>query len=246
MVRRWPVATYFVLAYALTWAFLPLLRFSPVFGLVALLAPATAALIVAGASEGRAAVALLVRRVGIWRVGPRYYLVALLLPPAIGYLVATAASTLAGGSQVHLGPISALTWVIFPLIVGEELGWRGYAQPTLALRYPPVAAALIVGFLWGFWHLPTFFMDGLPQRQMPFPAFLLFTLAFSVVAAWLLRRTRGSVLMAMLMHGSFNTFTFLTPALDVGPRLWATAGLWSIVAVLAAAAMSRRPASPAA
>ena len=87
-------------------------------------------------------------------------------------------------------------------------------------------------------------MGGLPQREMPFPAFLLFTLAFSVVAAFLLERSRGSVLIAMLLHGSFNTFTFLTPALSVAARIWWTALAWSVVAVGAAVLLSGRRRAP--
>ncbi len=237
-VENRPIATFFLLAYALTWGLLPLIRFSPVFGLLALLAPATAALVVAGITCGRDAARGVLRRIVIWRVSPWYYLVALGLPPAIGYLVAQAASIRDGG-PVHLAPVTPITWVLFALIVGEELGWRGYAQPALAARHSPVAAALIVGVLWGFWHLPTFFLEGMPQRVMPFPAFLGFTMAFSVVAGWVLERARGSVLLAMTMHGSFNSFTFGTPTLGVATRLWWTALVWTLVAIGTAVSLRR-------
>lgn len=38
--------------------------------------------------------------------------------------------------------------------LGEEIGWRGYALNEMQKRYSPVAAAIILGIVWGFWHTP--------------------------------------------------------------------------------------------
>ena len=43
--------------------------------------------------------------------------------------------------------------------VGEELGWRGFAQPRLMRRHQPVMVNMVIGTLWGVWHLPDFFAD---------------------------------------------------------------------------------------
>jgi membrane protease YdiL (CAAX protease family) len=110
--------------------------------------------------------------------------------------------------------------IIFVLVVGEELGWRGYAQPQLEQRFLPVVAAVVLGVLWGFWHLPNFFIPGLPHYGVPLIAFVLYTIGLSLLAAWLLKYTRGSVLIATLFHGSTNTFGFLTPGLDIATRWW--------------------------
>jgi hypothetical protein len=98
---------------------------------------------------------------------------------------------------------------------------------------------LIVGLLWGFWHLPTFFISGLPQTSVPFAAFILFTTAFSVLAAWLLKGSKRSVLLATLFHGAFNTFTFLTPSLSISERWWIMAGSYALTALIIVALFGR-------
>jgi len=41
----------------------------------------------------------------------------------------------------------------------EELGWTGFATPTLLrrMRYGVLATGLIVGVLWGMAHLPIYY-----------------------------------------------------------------------------------------
>ncbi|HSL45048.1 MAG TPA: hypothetical protein VK897_16570 [Anaerolineales bacterium] len=66
----------------------------------------------------------------------------------------------------------------------------------------------------------------------PLPAFLIWTTALSVIAAWLLKHTQGSVLIATLLHGATNTFGFLTPNLHNATRWWLIAGVYGIAAIL--------------
>lgn len=44
--------------------------------------------------------------------------------------------------------------------LGEELGWRGFAQNELQKKYSPLKASIIIGFWWGIWHLPIWFTTG--------------------------------------------------------------------------------------
>ena len=123
------------------------------------------------------------------------------------------------------------------MVIGEELGWRGYAQPQLEKRYSSFTAAVILGVLWGFWHLPNFFIPSMPHFEIPLVAFILYTTSLSVLAAWVLKSTRGSVLLTTLLHGSTNTFGFLTPGLDNTARWWLIATLYAasaLVVVIAA------------
>ncbi|PEU19174.1 MULTISPECIES: CPBP family intramembrane glutamic endopeptidase [unclassified Bacillus (in: firmicutes)] len=41
--------------------------------------------------------------------------------------------------------------------LGEELGWRGFAQIELQKKHSPLKASIIIGFWWGMWHLPIWF-----------------------------------------------------------------------------------------
>jgi membrane protease YdiL (CAAX protease family) len=43
---------------------------------------------------------------------------------------------------------------------GEELGWRGYLLNELRTRHSLLGSALLVGIVWGFWHLPIWFTRG--------------------------------------------------------------------------------------
>ena len=71
--------------------------------------------------------------------------------------------------------------MLFVLVVGEELGWRGYALPLLLEKRSAVTASLILGVLWGLWHLPTFLVPGTPQYGLPLAAFVLLTVEYSIL-----------------------------------------------------------------
>ena len=232
--RRRPGVVYFVLAYALAWVLYPLIAVNQLFGLLGLFAPAAAAVIASAWIGGRAEVRALLRRLTAtaWRVGWVWYAVALGLPVLLSLAILGIAILRGAPAAFQISPISPLLLVVFVLVVGEELGWRGFAQPALERTRSPVIAALIVGVLWGLWHLPTFILPGMPQEGIPLPAFLIFTTAASVVLAWLMRRANGSVVIATLFHGAFNTFGVLTPSLSTAERWWLTAIVYSLAAAI--------------
>jgi membrane protease YdiL (CAAX protease family) len=232
IIQRRPLVVYFVLAYVFAWIFYPLVAVSPVLGLPALFAPALSAIVVSLATGGWAEAGRLLRRATIWRVPILWYVIALGLPFALSFLVSFLGRFFGGGSTLELAPIAPLALVVFVLVIGEELGWRGYAQLELENRFSPLVAATILGLLWGFWHLPTFFLPGLPQNEVPLLAFVLWTVPLSILAAWLLKYTRASVLIATLFHGAANTFGFLSPGLDVASYRWLMALVYCLAALL--------------
>jgi len=132
----------------------------------------------------------------------------------------------------------------------EELGWTGFAIPTmLRLRYGVLSTGLVVGVLWGAWHLPiNFWGSGVTAGEISpavfAPLWVLTILVGSLVAyrvlmVWVYERT-GSLLVAMLMHVSLANFTFiLTPPLGGAP-CWIigfafAAVVWVIVAAVSLA-----------
>ncbi|HSK83440.1 MAG TPA: CPBP family intramembrane glutamic endopeptidase [Rubrobacter sp.] len=125
--------------------------------------------------------------------------------------------------------------MVFALIVGAELGWRGFALPRLLAERSALAASLIVGVLWGAWYLPTFFVPGLPQHSIPFSAFMLLTTAYSVLFTWIYVHTAGSVLIATVFHSSINfSQGFFLGGMDPAREYWLLAAVYGAAALAVA------------
>ena len=249
-VRRHPLIAFFVLAYALTWPLIPLVSLSPLWGFPALFGPALAAVVVTAVADGRAGLRDLLDRVVRWRVGAGWYAVALGFPAVLALAAAGLHLLLGAGSSIEFGGLSVLNLVVFVLIVGEELGWRGYALPRLLARGSALSASLILGVLWGVWHLPTFFVPGAPQHGLPFSAFVLLTMAYSVLFTWFYLHTRGSVLIATLLHGAINFSQGLfLGGIDPAREYWLLAAVYGVAAlalvVAAGPDLYRDPRAPA-
>jgi membrane protease YdiL (CAAX protease family) len=119
-----------------------------------------------------------------------------------------------------LTPLSVLPYLgafVFMVLIGgplfEEPGWSGFAQPRLQRLHGPLVGGLILGSLWALWHLPGFLIpsEGLtdiPPRGavLDFVVFALALMGLRLVIMWVFNNTRGSVLMAILVHASWNTF----------------------------------------
>ena len=232
-VRRHPLVVFFVLAYVLTWPLIPLVSVSPLWGFPALFGPALAAIIVAVVTDGAPGLRDLLGRLVRWRVEARWYAVVLGLPVVLALIAAGLHLLLGPQTSVDFGALSVLNFVVFILIVGEELGWRGYALPRLLAERSVLAASLILGALWGAWHLPTFFVPGAPQYGLPFSAFVLLTMAYSVVIGWVYVHARGSVLIATLLHGAINLSQgFFLGGVDPAREYWLLAAVYVAVALV--------------
>jgi uncharacterized protein len=255
-LRGWaawhPVATFLALAYAISWPAWLLVASGYGGGeatmMVAQLGPALAGLatvLLTGASM-RGFIRSLVR----WRVAPKWYAIAVGLPAAL--IAAQALLYTLLGNPVEVASLPGRLVNFLPSVVilaliaglGEEPGWRGFAQPRLQDRYTPVAATLVLGGAWALWHLPLVFVD--PRFSHGFaslaPQLLVAVLTMLTIAlyafsyTWLHNRTR-SVLLCMLLHGVFNAAIGLFPAsLDVLQR-WVYVSLLGVqvVTLLAAA-----------
>jgi hypothetical protein len=128
--------------------------------------------------------------------------------------------------------------MLFVLVVGEELGWRGYALPLLLEKRSAVTASLILGVLWGLWHLPTFLVPGTPQYGLPLTAFVLLTIEYSILMTWVFLHTLGSVLIATLFHGAINLSQgMFLGGVDGASRYWLLSIVYGVAAVIAAVAL---------
>ena len=140
LVRRYPLAAFFVLAFALSWWPWILYSFDLLPNPIVGFGPFLAALVVLGVTEGRSGVVGLLRRMVHWRVGLRWYAVALLLPIVVTLTAAVLNIFLLGAertsSAAELGGLSSILsifflWLLIPGLAGtwEEQGFRGYALP---------------------------------------------------------------------------------------------------------------------
>src|SRR5205823_5233150 len=105
-----------------------------------------------------------------------------------------------------------------PVQAGEEVGWRGYLLPRLERKIGLASAGLLVGVIWGAWHLPMFFLPAGDMVGQSFWVFLLSVTALSVAFTWLYARTGGSLLMTMVLHAAVNNTTGIVPAAPSGAR----------------------------
>jgi membrane protease YdiL (CAAX protease family) len=195
--------------------------------------PFVAAVVLVAQEKGRAGVGALFRRAVRGRLSPVWYLVAL-GGPFLYHFATMAIHVALGGAApdmnevVELLPGILVNFVINFLIIGtgEEFGWRGYALPRLQRQGDAVIASLILGVIWALWHLPQFFNPATSYSAVNFPAWMLFLLPYSILHTWLYNSTRGSLLMAMMLHGMVNVTGGLWRAVpDVGPLLQTTPGL---------------------
>lgn len=242
IVKRQPLTTYFVLAYAFTWALLPLLLVNLALGVFGLLMPAVAAIVVAGINEGKAGVKQLLRPLFIWRVHPVWYGVALGLPILLSVVALALSGLLGWPLQMETAAFTPLLITVFVLVVGEEIGWRGFALLRLLQRYSPVTASLVLGVLWAGWHVPMFVMPGTPMMAIPFAAYLPWVVGLTFLFTWLYQQTQGSLLLATLLHGAVNSLGVTNGALSTAEWRWLLAAIYcgaALVVVVATGGMLR-------
>jgi uncharacterized protein len=222
-IRKHPLIVYFILAYLISWAIwsplvlsargLVQLQIHPAWHLAGAFGPFLSALIITSLTGG--SVRELVKHIWQWRTGLRWWLVA--LSPLAIYLVAVLINGLIEGSFNfggfgNINELPSLSWPVGWLVMvltfglGEETGWRGFALPRLQRGRSALSATLILVIFWLGWHAPMFFYKE-SFIEMGFPGALgwAVSLAFgAILLTWLYNSTRGSILMVIIWHGTFD------------------------------------------
>lgn len=192
-----------------------------------------------------------------WRVGWFWYGAAafLFLGPLLFAVIYALLGFEAPGLQSGVtaaGLIGQLVFTLFSGPLSEEAGWRGFALPRLQQKYNAFVSSLILGVIWCFWHLPLYFLPGSSQQGIPFPIYLLLVVTLGIYFTWLYNNSRGSLLITVLAHFSFNcSGGFIASTLGLIPPmvLYIGAGsllLLSVVAVVVFSGvrhLSRKPVS---
>lgn len=247
-LQRAPLLGFFALTFAWSWAcwalapavrpqtpwFATLLMFAGSFG------PSLAGIVVVASTRPVGGLRAWLSSGLQWRIGWGWWAFALLLPLAV--MLLAAGLHIALGGDMPIAPASGhllMTVVNLPLVLllggplGEEFGWRGYALLVLQNRLGWRVASLALGLVWGVWHLPLFFIDGTAQALIPLGLFLLSVVAMSVVFAWLVNRTAGSMVAALLFHAAINFWPAVVPVLPTETSYRAYALVVAILVVTA-------------
>lgn len=146
-----------------------------------------------------------------WRVGKRWYGIALGLPAVagitMGSLLVAATGSVALDQLADLAPMYPVMLLFLMLVGGgqEEFGWRGLALPALQERFNALIASVIIGLVWTVWHLPLFTFGVSGYRNHPIGVYAVLVIGFAIIFTWLYNNTDGSILLAMILHGGFNT-----------------------------------------
>ncbi|MEA3486791.1 MAG: CPBP family intramembrane glutamic endopeptidase [Thermodesulfobacteriota bacterium] len=211
---------FLLIAFGLAWGILALFIFLPdqmtgIFGeltgqhplfFLAVYAPAIAAFIIVTYNAGIGGLRRYLGRLLLWRCSLPWYAFLIIGIP----LIYIGGSALKGNlftepfsfsSSQSLIVALALTAIKGPV---EEFGWRGLALPLLQRKMAPVWAGLILGIIWGFWHLPAFLLSGTPQSAWSFTPFFFGSIALSVIVTALFNTSHGSILLPALFHFFLN------------------------------------------
>ncbi len=236
------ITEFFTLAFGISWLlWLPDVLNSrglaalPSCGPLATFGPALAALILTGLREGRDAVRSLSRKLLNFRMPRKWLVTILLLPPAVSGLATLIHLALGGtvpegltaqslpfSQPFSLWPLVLPAYFVFSLVfqgpLGEELGWRGYALPLLLRRWNALWSSVILGILWGLWHIPLFLIIGSGhQTNLPVLVFLFSTVPLSILFTWLIHNSGGNLVAAVLFHQMVNFSIELNPVVFTRP-----------------------------
>ena len=213
-----PVRVYFRLAFALTWGIggigllvglrvpgsQPLSTSSPLYYLAGYSVSLTGIALTAW-YEGRDGLRRLGQRLIPWRSAAHCYLIVVLGYAAVAG-IALWATVFFGSTSSAVSRWSLWFHGLLPAMardpgpIGEEFGWRGFALPRLLERYSPLTSSLILGLIHAIWHLPLFFIPGMPQKQLSFPIFTLGVISIAIFDTALYLRTGANLLLAILVH----------------------------------------------
>jgi membrane protease YdiL (CAAX protease family) len=234
LLRKYPLTAFFTLTLAVTWlAFIPYFYSTdsiPWFTFGPMVAGVTMATVTGGLKQVKSLLASTFR----WKVNPIWYVAAIGLPFASQFF-SVLLNPLFGSAAPAWGNIPPVMEII-PMValllvfsgpIGEEIGWRGFALPRLLEKYSALATSLILGSVWAIWHLPLILVGDFTAYGALMPV------VASIVFTWVFQNSRGSVLLAILMHASYqNSVRYLGKVFTDGDHVqqqWLGNGIWIVM-----------------
>lgn len=215
-IPLYSIVSFLLIAFGLTWGIAGLFIFLPqqmtsIFGeltgqhplfYLATYSPAIAAFIIVTHYTGLNGLRGYLSRLLLWRCSPIWYVFLIVGIPLVFYAGAGFKGTLFTEPFPFSSFESLILAMLFMVIKGpvEEFGWRGLALPLLQRKMAPIWAGLVIGVIWGFWHVPAFLLSGAPQSAWSFAPFFLGTIALSVIVTPLFNASHGSILLPVFFH----------------------------------------------
>ncbi|MFW5783054.1 MAG: type II CAAX prenyl endopeptidase Rce1 family protein [Spirochaetota bacterium] len=131
--------------------------------------------------------------------------------------------------------------------LGEELGWRSYLLGELNQRRSLLASLLLVGVVWGLWHVPLWMVSGYEGVGLLLysVSFFVSIVAFSVIIGYIHVRGGRNLLYAIALHQMLN-FSVQLVEIDTLIVLGGSAVIYVLIALAMALADTRARRSVAA
>jgi membrane protease YdiL (CAAX protease family) len=244
-ITRHPVASYFFLAYLISWGgsfalggpkFLrgETLQIADalLIGLPMILGPSFAGIALTGIVDGRSGLRDLLSRMQLWRVGARWYATLLIFPLLILAVLLPFSTLVSQDFVPNILPIG----ILLGLVAGffEEIGWTGFALPRMQLKRSTLAASIYLALLHGIWHLVAGYLsESVTYGAYWLPRFIMMwmvaMMAMRIINVWVYTNTK-SLLLAQLIHASSTGFLFVfspTPISPANETLW-----WAVYAIV--------------
>lgn len=166
-----------------------------------------------------------------WGINLKWLLISVGLALALRAGVSLFGAVFVPEYEFQPGSFSPFLLMVLLFAAGEEIGWRGFALPTmLANGYRPLTAALVLGVPWALIHLPLV-LPGMLSEGTPMVAQFLIILALSILTTWVYL-SGGGLTAAVLLHGGQNITVILNNGLDPTPSGWLMAAVYGAVALL--------------
>lgn len=216
IIRQFPIRSYFILTFFLSWlgAFILVATkllsgqiISKMDGIlmfpVMLIGPCTAGIVLTSIIDGKAGIRNLFSRLGRWKVFIGWYAIALFIAPCLIMLILFLFRSFVSPSFTpNWWPVGFLFGV--PAGFFEEIGWTGFAIHKMLSLKNRITTGLIIGLLWGLWHLPVidFLGSASPHGVFLIPfilAFIALLMAVRLLIVWVYSYTK-SILLAQLIH----------------------------------------------
>ncbi len=233
-IEEKPLTLFFVLTFLISWGLILVLiavngmpstvseaqAQLPLTIMVFLSGPLVSGLVMISLVDGRKGFHALLSRLINWRISLVWYAVALLTAPlvfaAVHYLLFLISPVYSPGFLGLNG--ASLMWlsIMSGIMVGicEEIGWSGFAIPRLRLRYGILTTGLLVGVIWGAWHIMAndiwaikTYSGGLNPVVYALLAGISFLIGqlppYRLLMVWVYEKT-DSLLIMMVMHASLT------------------------------------------